>query len=282
MSVQKEIAKVGDAEWMEFVTKQTEEGKFASEIPPANFMARNFSNYQDKLMIVPQIDFNRTASDTKGNKYFINPDPRWRGFVIEFNSEITDKLRKFASVIGAVGTEGWEMVCRIKDVFGWWNNNVFLEAVAVRVKDKVTAFFADGKANFSGEDIMQKYLDELKESSSADIPKNLDSIPDDLEPLTVAKLFYHLCTEEDNHDVWSQILHQKECTHNGQPLPRVKSWWNNMKKDRSYYYVRTDQDDAEVKKYFFQMAINGEDNGNPKPIQVKMENGQWRVLSASC
>lgn len=279
--LKKELAAAGDEAWMKIIEQARADGKLASELPPADFMGRNFDRYEGKIMLLPDVDMGDFAVDRNGDRYFQSTRPSHKGFVCKFFPELLDKLRKFASILGPLGGGKVELLGKIKEVYGWWNNWIFIDTVAIRIPGVVVAVFHEGSAALVGEDKLEARLAELKTESNSDLPSGWTAIPSGTAPEMIAKLFYHFCVGEENRALWEKIL-SKESYHNGQALPRVDSWWSTMKKgNRSYYYVRTAEDEPERKKYFFQMQIDGADNGSPKPVSVVKEGGEWRIDSGS-
>lgn len=280
--IKEDLTAQGEAEWNKLLDTSIADGSFINELPPADFMGRNFSNYSGRLMLLPDVDMGDFEVDDKGNRYFHSSQPSYKGYVCEFFPEILDKLRKFNSILGP-GTGGKvQLIGRVKEVFTWWFSYIFIETVALKIPGHCVAFFENGSARLIGEDLLEARLVELKAESDADIPSGLTEVPSGLPPETIAKLFYHLCTVENNRVVWEKILSRKECWHGTSPLPRVSSWWDTMKKgNRTFYYVRTAEDEPDRKKYFFQMQIDGVDTSSPKPINVIKEDGEWRVEGGS-
>ncbi len=274
------IAVKSDEEWLKFMEAEKACGTFVKELPNANFMGNNFSNYYNKVMLLPEVDMGDFAVDRNGDRYFRSGLPAYSGYICKFFPEILDKLRKFSYILGPGNGGKVELLGRVKEVFNWWNNYVFIDTVAIRIPNLVTVFFEDGKAAFVGEDLIEARLAELKVESAADIPLGLKAIPTGTPPETIAKLFYHLCVNEDNQEVWMKLL-AKDCFWNGKPESKVSSWWNLMKKGRSYYFVRIADDEEDRKKYFFQMQLNGVDTSSPNPITVVKEDGEWRVQTAN-
>ena len=97
--------------------------------------------------------------------------------------------------------------------------------------------------------------------------------------MTIARLYCHIGSVERNKDVWLKLLSSYNFR-GGRPERRTDTWWRNLTKEgRTFFYVRTADDSANQKKYFFQIRENGVDVGSPKPMTVVLEDGEWRVKS---
>ena len=273
-----EIGQAGEKKWAELISAHKSQNLFQEKIS-ASVIAGNFEKYKGKYMLFPKVDFNKTMTDRDMKKYFYCSDRYYDGFVIEFNNDLTDKLRKYSYVLGKLEGE-WEILGRIEEVYGWWNNVVFMKIAAFRIPGKVAAIVEDDNVTFIGEEIIERELAQKAKDSNKDIPKNLTEIPRGLAPVIVAKLFFHLCVEEDNYDLWLKLL-ARENFWAKKPQTRVGSWWNLMKKGRKYYFVRVDVDGADEKRFYFQRTIDGKDVGSPGPVVVVKEDGQWKVSSAN-
>ena len=275
------IAEKGDKAWDAYVEELTEKGSFASPIPPAHFMARNFSNYHGKYMFFPRIDFSMTRTDKNGRKYFYCPEPNWEGYVLEYHNDINEKLREYSYVVGSINNDGWEIIGQIDEAFTWWAGVVYIKLAALRIPGMGAAFVKDGTVEFVGSDLIREQLEKKRAEAADDIPKNLTELPADCDPLLMAKLFFHLSSVEKNKELWEKTL-TKDHFSMGKPASRTHSHWNNLtSKGRSYFYVRTAEDEPELKKYFFQITAGDENVGSPKPISVVLEDGAWKVSSAT-
>jgi hypothetical protein len=189
-----EIAKLGEDAWAANLEAKQEDKSLISELPGANFMARNYSNYHERFMILPEVDMGDFLVDRNGTRYFQSTNTAYKGYVCKFFDDILKKLRKFSYVLGNLGGEKVELLGQVKEVFTWWNSYVFIDTVGLRIPGKVTVFFENDEAKFVGESILDEKVAELREAGD-DLPEGLTEIPADIDPLTLAKLFYHLCVK---------------------------------------------------------------------------------------
>ncbi len=119
--------------------------------------------------------------------------------------------------------------------------------------------------------------DKLVAFSEANIPQNIQSIPKGLDPLTTARWFFHIGSVQKNRELWQKLLTKDDWS-----KAKMDSIWSLLaEKERSYYFVNIGEDEPERKKYFFQRQVDGNDFGNPGPIVVIREDGEWRVFSAN-
>ncbi len=113
--------------------------------------------------------------------------------------------------------------------------------------------------------------------SKASLPGNIQSIPDGLDPLTVARWFYHIGSVQKNRELWQKLLTKDDWS-----KAKEDSVWHLLaEKGRSYYFVYIGENEPNYKKYFFQRQEKGKDLGNPGPIIVVREDGKWRVRLAN-
>ncbi len=113
--------------------------------------------------------------------------------------------------------------------------------------------------------------------SAKDLPDNIQSIPDNLDPLTLARWFYHIGSVQKNRELWQQLLTKDDWSR-----AKKESIWRLLaERGRSYYFVKLKEDKPEYKKYYFQRQVNGKDLGRPGPIVVVREEGKWRVEGAT-
>jgi hypothetical protein len=275
------IVEQGNDAWERFMEEAHENNKFPDGIPPANAMAKNFDVYKGKYMPFKDIDFNKTITDKNGKRYFASENPKFKGFILQFSTELHKKMVQYSALLGKIGSDDWEIIGEVYDVYSWWFNFVYVKLVGLRVKDKFTAFFIenddDAKVEFVGEDLLIEELTKL-ENSASEVPSGLTEIPAQTDPLIISKLLYQLSIVEDNFDLWSQLF----TVENQRRASMLKSIYNGLRKNESvYFHVSTAIDEEEKKKYFFQLKMDGEFTGSPKPINLVKEKDEWRVSSAS-
>lgn len=278
--LKQQIGKQGDTAWDTMMTSLKDNGNLVDPPVSAKTIASNFSNYQNKSMLFPSFSFEDFVTDRDGVKYYYYGEPEgYNFFVIKYDDSITDLLRKYSYTFGPVGDDNWELLGTIEDVFGWWGDIVLMEIQAVRIKGSATVIRKDNAFEFVAEDLIDKMMDQKAADGMGDLPKNLTGIPSGLDPLTVAKLYCHIASEENNQDVWLELL-SKDNFYNGKPERRIDTWWKTLTKEgRTFFYVRTATDTDTSKKYFFQIRENGSDLGSPKPLSVTLEDGEWKVKS---
>lgn len=279
----KKIGELGDEEWNKIIQEYKDNNKY-TDLHSTNVLVANFKNYQGKLMLFPKINFEDFVTDKDSNKYYYYGEKNTFAFyVIKYNNEITSKLQKLSYVFGKLGDTDWEVIGTVEDAYEWWGNIVLMDIKALRIPGKACAVVNDGKVTLVGEDLIDQELAKKEKESSGDIPKNLKSIPKGLDPLMIAKLFFHISSIEKNENVWDQLL-SSECFYNGQATGKVTSWWRNLTtKNRTYFYVREDKDRStnDTKVYYFQIKENGENVSTPKPTTIIKEKGEWKVDSAT-
>ncbi len=279
--VLEQIVEQGNDAWEKFMEEAQEANKFPDGIPPASAMARNFNVYKGKYMPFKDIDFGRTTTDKDGKRYYASENPSYKGFVLQFSTELQKKMQQYSALLGNIGADDWEIIGEVYDVYTWWFNYIYVKLVGLRVKDKFTAFFkeedGDAKVEFVGEDLLIEQLEQL-EGSASDVPSGLTELPAEADPILICKLFYHLSIVEDNFELWSKLFNK---TNQGR-ASMLKSLYNGVRKnERVYFHVSTKIDEENKKKYFFQMKVDGEYTGSPKPINLEKEQGEWRISSAS-
>lgn len=258
------------------------DSKIPDGIPPANAMARNFSAYKGKYMAFPEVTFDTPIENDKGDRFFASEKAGFRGFVLQFCPELRDKMRKYSVILDKIGTE-WEVMGEIDEVLTWWNSYVFIKLRAIRVKDKFAAFFSknDGeiKVEFVEKELIIQELERLEAAASEGIPEGLTEIPAGSDPVFIGKLYYHLSIAEDNNDLWKQLFTKSNQGRDAM----MRSLYNGVRKnERIYFHVSTDIDKDNKKKYFFQMKVDGEYTGIPKPMTlIKDTDSEWRIDSAS-
>jgi hypothetical protein len=272
-----QIGVKSDAEWTKMISDFKKKNIFV-EAANASAIGSNFKNYKNKYMIFPKFAFTEFVTDEKGQKYFYSGDSgTWNIYVVKHNSEIQEKFIKYSYILGGLADEKWEVIGEIKQVYGWWHDVVEMDIVAMRIPGKACAIVKNGTITFIGEDLIDKELASKSKDPYADIPKNLTALPKSLDPLKTAKLCFYLSSVEKNYDLWLQLLSKEECFYRGEPQAKVDSWWKLLTSGRSYFFVRVNKDNEKEKQYYFQIQKDGENLGNPKPIYVIKENGEWRV-----
>lgn len=266
-----EIGKKGDEAWSKIVN-----GNSRDVINPpvsAKVIASNFERYRGKMMVFPKFTFEDFVTDRNGEKYYYYGEGDDL-FIIKYDSDITDILRRYTYYMGSAKDENWQLLGTVKDVFTWWGNVVLMDIKALRIESKITVIKEGGKLNFVAEDLLNKYVEEKASAGAGDIPRNLTSIPSGLDPRTVADLYWYLAAEENNRDVWDELISAKASS------SAVRTYWKGLTKPgRTFFFVRVATDSPDKKKYFYQIRENGNDVGSPKPISLIMENGEWRVNS---
>ncbi len=280
-AVLEQIVEQGNEAWGKFMEEAQESNKFPDGIPPAHAMARNFDVYKGKYIPFKDIDFSRTTTDKDGKRYYASENPNYKGFVLQFSSELQKKIQQYSALLGNIGADDWEIIGEVYDVYTWWFNYIYVKLVGLRVKDKFTAFFTeeddDAKVEFVGENLLIEQLENL-EGSASDVPSGLSELPAEADPILICKLFYHLSIVEDNFELWSKLFNK---TNQGR-ASMLKSLYNGVRKnERVYFHVSTQIDEENKKKYFFQMKVDGEYTGSPKPINIEKDQGEWRISSAS-
>lgn len=274
-----EIGIKGDAAW-ESLLQQTGNGDLISPPLSARTIASNFQDYKGDLMVFPEFSFDDFITDRNSEKYYYFGEDQENGlFVIKYDNRITDMLRRYSYAMGPVGTDNWELLGSIEEVYTWWGDIVLMEIKAVRIKSKATVILENGSFNIVGDELIEQFIEEQMASGSVDLPQNLTSIPSGLDPRTVADLYVHIANQEGNKEVWLQLLSSYNF-YGGKPERRVDTWWNNLRNEnRTFFFLRIATDEAQTKKYFYQIRENGNDVGSPKPITLELEDSQWKVKS---
>lgn len=284
------IGELGDKAWAECIAAYQTKGLFIEletgdeeAVRMAGKITRDFKQYEGKLMRFPKIDFAKFITDKFYNKYYYYGLKSANGlFVIKYNQKIFNKMTKLAAVFGAEkGT--YEVLGTITDAYSWWGDVVLMEIKALRKAGQLCVVITDGEATLIGEELIQKELDAKAVDPYKDIPKNLKSVPKGVDPLMIAKLFYYVGSVEKNKDVWLQLIHRKRFSA-GRPETSVSIYWDTLTdKDRVYFFVREDagRAAADTRKYYFQRQEHGKNLGSPVPITIMLDNGEWRVMSAT-
>ncbi len=274
-----DIAQKSDAAWNDLM-KRGQNGPVIDPPLSARTIAANFAQYQGSLMLFPEFSFDDFVTDRNGEKYYFYGENEGNGlFVIKYDNRITEMLRKYSYAMGPAGDRDWELLGSIEESFEWWGDIILMEIKAVRIKNKVAVIKKGNSLNFVGEELIDKLMDEKAAAGITGVPENLSRIPSGLEAKTVADLYFHIASKENNQEVWLQLL-GSDNFYRGKPERRVDTWWRNLTKaNRTFFYVRTATDNATMKKYFYQIRENGEDVGSPKPITIVLEENEWKVKS---
>ncbi|MCP3924361.1 MAG: hypothetical protein GY714_17435 [Desulfobacterales bacterium] len=271
------IGKEGDKKWNEIIQSYKSKGNFV-ENKSAREITRNFKKYQGKITRFPKIDFSDMITDRKGNRYYYYGEKGSTDlFVVKYNMRINSKLQILSAAMGSLKGD-WEIIGKIDDAYTWWGNVVHLDVVAIRIKGSVCATVKNNKVTLVGEEIMNAELAKKEKDAYSGIPKKLTSIPDGLDPLTVAKLFFYVGSVEKNKPVWSQLLAERS------QGASSRSWWRIFNKyEREYFFVRENPKRANkpgAKCYMFQIKSKGKNMGTAKPCILVKEAGQWKIRSA--
>ena len=277
--VSQQIGEAGDRAWSDLLEGYGASREVLDSMPAAKIVA-GFETYQHRIMRFPGFDFSRFVTDKFNQKYYYHGERSLFDFVVIKNNEaINDKLRKLSSVVGPLGDQGWEVLGEIEEAYTWWGNVVLMSMVAMRVPGKACVIVDNGEVRLVGETLMEDFLSRRENEAGVGIPMNLANVPQGLAPVVVAKLFFHTSSVEKNRDVWDHLL-----TADARNARRADSWWRNLTTmDRQYIFIRENQarsTDSE-KMYLFQIKKDGKALGNPKPVKVVKEDGEWKVQSAT-
>lgn len=279
-NLEQQIGQDGDAAWSSLLSSLKSNNQLIDPPLSAKTIANNFRSYEGKSMLFPSFSFDDFVTDRDGVKYFYYGEQNsYNYFVIKYNDEITELLRKYSYAIGPVGNENWELLGTITEVYGWWGDIVRMDIQAVRVAGKATVKITGNDLEFVSEDLIDQIMEQKAEAGLGDVPKNLQSIPTGLDARTIADLYFQIGSVERNEDVWMELL-GSDNFYNGKPERRVSSWWDSLgKENRTFFFVRVATDTDTHKKYFYQIRDNGNDVGSPKPVNLDLENGEWKVRS---
>jgi hypothetical protein len=275
-----EIAKQGDNAWEELLSSANNDHSLIDPPTDARTIARKFNKYKGSLMLFPGFSFEDFVTDRNGEKYYYYGEDEGNGlFIIKYDEQITEMLRKYSYAMGPVGDQGWELLGSIEESFEWWGDIILMEIKAVRIQNKITVIKNGDSLDFVGQNLIDNMMNEKAAAGITGVPENLTSIPSGLEPRTVADLYVHIANKEQNQEVWLQLLSSYNF-YAGKPERRVDSWWTNLTKpERTFFFVRVATDEPTTKKYFYQIRENGNDVGSPKPMTLVLEDNEWKVKS---
>lgn len=278
--LQQEIGIKGDAAWDHLLDSLIKDEKLVGPESGPNAIADAFDSFVGKSMIFPEFNFEDFIVDRFGEKYFYYGDPASLNFyIIKYDSRITDQLIRYSYAMGPLGDDNWELLGKITEVYSWWGDIVLMDIQAIRVKGKAALLLEDGKLDFIAAELIDELMDRKAAAGTGDVPEGLTEIPSGLDPMTVAGLYFQLGNVEQNQDVWLKLLSSNNFW-GGKPERRVDTWWKNLTKPgRTFFYVRTDEESETEAKYYFQIRQDGEDYGNPKPLGLIFENGEWKIDS---
>ncbi len=279
----KKIGELGDKAWESLINKYKNEGKYADLTKSSNIV-RSFKDYEGKLMKFPKVNFHNTITDKYNKRYYYYGEKNSLDYyVVRYNNEIRDIITELTYIFGSL-TGDYEILGVVEDAYTWWGNVVLMDIRAIRKSGQVCILIENGKAKLVGKELVDAEMKNKEQKSSKGIPQNLKSIPKGLDPLTVAKLYFHIGSIEKNYKVWLDLLSDELFSSDRKyTKSQVDSWWKTFSSsnNKTYFYVREDKDKStkDKRRYYFQRVVDRKNERDPFPITVILEKGEWKVLS---
>jgi hypothetical protein len=268
-----DIGKKGNITWDNLILLYKRFGW--RELAPPKSIADKFSQYKDKVMRFPLVDFSDVINDSKGNQYYYYGRKEEAEIVLfTYHDGLTSKLGSLNAALGNLGSQ-YEVMGSIIDVqHDWedWETVIFVKPGVVRIKNRVCVVVegntvimvgqsildvsvegldASGEGlDVSGEeldasgerlDVSVKGLDasgeELALAWTYNIPEDIEVVPAGLDPESVAKWFLFFGSITKNLEVWTQLCSVQENVVTGAHVlrPKGRTWWHTLSSGEQEY-----------------------------------------------
>jgi hypothetical protein len=280
-----EIARKGNTAWDNLILLYKRSG--CEEPTPAKTIADSFSQYKNKVIRFPLVDFSDVISDSKGNKYYYYGEKAGTEIVLfAYHEGLASRLETLNAMLGDLGSR-YETLGSVIDVQqNWetWETAIFVELHAFYIRNRVCVVVENKKMALVGQDILDAFVKERALMWTQGIPENAEAVPPGLDPASVAKWFLFFGSIKKNLAVWTQLCSVQEnaISSAGALRPKGRGWWQLLSSvERDYRFLGEDSlnDTDTARVFLYQISENGLDVGEPLPMTVTLEQagGQWRV-----
>jgi hypothetical protein len=279
-----DIAKMGNTAWDNLILLYKQSGW--KEPAPVKTIADDFSQYKNKVMSFPLIDFSDVITDSQGNRYYYYGEKNGTEIVLfAYHAGIEPLIAALRSTLGNLGSqyEALGSVIDVKRDWETWQTVIFMKLCAFHIRNRVCVVVENETMAVVGQADIDIAKEKLALNWRADIPEDTTSVPPALDPESVAKWFLFFGSTRKNLSVWSQLCSVQEnaVSSVGALRPKGRSWWQTLSMaDREYRFIGADSaNNTDTKQVFLcQVSEKGIDVGAPIPITVVLERaGQWRV-----
>ncbi|MDR1324760.1 MAG: hypothetical protein LBK00_01850 [Treponema sp.] len=279
-----DIGRKGNITWDNLILLYKRSGWKEPALPKT--IADSFSQYKDKVMHFPLIDFSDVISDSKGNRYYYYGEKEGTEIVLfTYHEGLSLKLASLNAMLGNLGSQ-YEALGSVIDVqqdWETWETVIFVELCAFHIRSRVCVVVESNNIALVGQDILDVSVEEQVVMWTHDIPEDVKAVPPGLDPESVAKWFLFFGSISKNLGIWTQLCSvQENITSSANVLrPKGRSWWQTISSgEREYRFigeaVLNNTDTARV--FLYQISEHGLDVGEPMPLTVILEQaGQWRV-----
>ncbi|MDR2418916.1 MAG: hypothetical protein LBD79_07660 [Treponema sp.] len=258
------------------------------ELAPLKTIVGAFSQYKDKVMRFPLVDFSDVISDGKGNRYYYYGEKEGSEIVLfTYHDGLSSKLALLNATLGSLGSR-YEALGRVIDIQqNWetWETVIFVELCAFHIRSRVCVVVEGNDVALVGQDILDAFVKEWGVMWTHDIPEEVKAVPAGLDPESVAKWFLFFGSISKNLAVWTQLCSVQEnaITSANVLRPKGRSWWQIVSSgEREYRFIGADALNSTdtVRVFLYHLSENGLDVGEPMSLTVILEQaGQWRVSS---
>jgi len=156
-----DIAKAGDDAWNSLVAQYRSESRLIDPVS-ANAVVNSFTRYEKKAMLFPSVDFTDFFIDPEGNKYYWYGDKNNLNiFIIKYDQSIQDKINALNNAFGNMGGK-FEALGMIVDAWDLWGDVVYVEMLAMRVKNRACILIKNDAPVLAGQDIFDSYVKQQK------------------------------------------------------------------------------------------------------------------------
>jgi hypothetical protein len=279
-----DIAKMGNTAWDNLILLYKYSGW--KELASVTTIADNFSQYKDKVMCFPLIDFSDVITDSKGNKYYYYGEKGGTEIVLfAYHAGIEPQIAALKSTLGDLGSR-YEALGSVIDVqrnWGTWQTVIFMKLCAFHSRNHVSVVVENETMLVVGQARISAVKEEQALNWRAGIPEDAASVPPGLDPESVAKWFLFFGSTRKNLAVWTQLCSVQEnaISSAGALWPKGRSWWQKLSlADREYRFIGADSANSNdtTQVFLCQISEKGIDVGEPIPISVVLEKaGQWRI-----
>jgi hypothetical protein len=277
-----DIGRKGNTAWDNLILLYKHSGW--REPAPLQTIVDGFSQYKDKVMYFPLVDFSDVISDSKGKQYYYYGGKEEAEIVLfSCINGLASKLVSLNAALGNLGSR-YEVLGSIIDVQQNWENwetAIFVELCAFHIRSRVCVVVESNTMALVGQDILDKQFAAWTQG----IPENAEAVPPGLDPESVAKWFLFFGSIRKNLMVWTQLCSVQENIVSSTRMlrPKGRSWWQTISSEKwEYRFIGEDTlksaDLARV--FFYKRSGGGLDAGELMPLTVILEQtGQWRVSS---
>jgi hypothetical protein len=281
-----DIGKKGNTAWDNLILLYKRSGW--KELAPLKTIADGFSQYKDKVMRFPLVDFSDAISDSKGNRYYYYGKKEGTEIVLfTYREGLSSKLASLNAMLGNLGSQ-YEALGSVIDVQqNWetWETVIFVELCAFHIRNRVCVVVESNNMALVGQDILDVSVEEQAVMWTHDIPEDVKAVPQGLDPESVAKWFLFFGSITKSLAIWTQLCSVQENVASSANVlrPKGRGWWQTISSgEREYRFIGEAKLNATdtARVFLYQISENGLDVGEPMPLTVILEQaGQWRVSS---